>query len=527
MNDISGDTLDLNYGGTGAQQGTRENIVKLKGLLRRRTRTWWNKAFLFKYIEKSLIPRGLRIQIFPSFPIMDETFKTKWEDLANTCSVGFLTLLRDLNETSLGVMESEIELIQTQLQKELDPAKLKQLNDEVDLECQRWVKEIHANKLQKLSRDINDKQTGSVYRWRSTNARSRSRSRKNHPSRSRSTSFASSLSTDEQSSAGNLDACHALDVPSMSQVQTRPTHKKKRTIPFQKENVTSTDLHCPFKGIEQSKLSVNREIVREYLANINEFKSPGPDELHPRVLKEIVEEILEPLSIIFENSWRTGEVPEDWRRANVVPIFKKGKKVDPGNYRPVSLTSIPGKIFEQIIKQHVCKYMDKNEVLNQSQHGKPTAVNSLIHATSAHDSSTIKAIPIGQFLRVRQICSTNFKFEKRASYLAERFRHRGYSNRGLTSRELRVRVHEHVRDIGAARVIPDPRELKTLPRHFKSAHNCDPRSLRVCCIDVVHLGSRGGNAKRLLAQKEARWITTLDTLSPRGLNEHLGFSSFL
>ncbi|XP_073533229.1 acid-sensing ion channel 3-like isoform X3 [Phyllobates terribilis] len=101
-----------------------------------------------------------------------------------------------------------------------------------------------------------------------------------------------------------------------------------------KENVTSTDLHCPFKGIEESKLSVNRKIVREYLANINEFKSPGPDELHPRVLKEIVEEILEPLSIIFENSWRTGEVPEDWRRANVVPIFKKGKKVDPGNYRP-------------------------------------------------------------------------------------------------------------------------------------------------------------------------------------------------
>ncbi|XP_073532281.1 general transcription factor IIH subunit 3 isoform X2 [Phyllobates terribilis] len=63
-------------------------------------------------------------------------------------------------------------------------------------------------------------------------------------------------------------------------------------------------------------------------------QSPGPDELHPRVLKEIIEEILEPLSIIFENSWRTGEVPEDWRRANVVPIFKKGKKVDPGNYRP-------------------------------------------------------------------------------------------------------------------------------------------------------------------------------------------------
>ncbi|XP_073510800.1 uncharacterized protein [Phyllobates terribilis] len=138
-------------------------------------------------------------------------------------------------------------------------------------------------------------------------------------------------------------------------VEETGKRKKKKTggaAQEVKENVTSTDLHCPFKGIEESKLSVNRKIVREYLANINEFKSPGPDELHPRVLKEIVEEILEPLSIIFENSWRTGEVPEDWRRANVVPIFKKGKKVDPGNYRPISI-EIPirdPKLYRNLIK---------------------------------------------------------------------------------------------------------------------------------------------------------------------------------
>ena len=58
---------------------------------------------------------------------------------------------------------------------------------------------------------------------------------------------------------------------------------------------------------------------------MNEFKSPGLDELHRKVLKELAKELSELLSIIFLESWETREVPEDWRRANV-PIFKKGKK---------------------------------------------------------------------------------------------------------------------------------------------------------------------------------------------------------
>ena len=44
-----------------------------------------------------------------------------------------------------------------------------------------------------------------------------------------------------------------------------------------------------------------------------------------------------------------GEVPEDWRKANVTPVFKKGKKEDPGNYRQVSLTSSPGQMMEQLM----------------------------------------------------------------------------------------------------------------------------------------------------------------------------------
>jgi len=71
----------------------------------------------------------------------------------------------------------------------------------------------------------------------------------------------------------------------------------------------------------------------------------------------------------FERSWRTGEVPEDWRKANVTPVFKKSKKEDPGNYRPVSLTSIPGKIMEQLILEVIMKQVEEKKVIRSSQHG--------------------------------------------------------------------------------------------------------------------------------------------------------------
>ena len=62
-------------------------------------------------------------------------------------------------------------------------------------------------------------------------------------------------------------------------------------------------------------------------------------------------------------------MPEDWRRSNVVTIFKIGKKEEPGNYRPVSLTSIPRKILEQIAKWSLCKHLENNAVITRSQHG--------------------------------------------------------------------------------------------------------------------------------------------------------------
>ena len=83
-------------------------------------------------------------------------------------------------------------------------------------------------------------------------------------------------------------------------------------------------------------------------------KSIGPDEIHPRVLRELAEVIAEPLCIIYQHSLLTGEVPKDWRLASVTPIYKKGCKEDLGNYRPISLTSVPGKVMEQVRPHCLC-----------------------------------------------------------------------------------------------------------------------------------------------------------------------------
>ena len=87
----------------------------------------------------------------------------------------------------------------------------------------------------------------------------------------------------------------------------------------------------------------------------------GPDGLHPRVLRELVDVVAKPLSVIFRQSWLTGDVPADWRLPNVTPIFKKGQKDDPGSYRPISLTSVCGKVMEWINSGTIMNQLKVNQ----------------------------------------------------------------------------------------------------------------------------------------------------------------------
>ncbi|NXM92890.1 LORF2 protein, partial [Sylvia borin] len=133
---------------------------------------------------------------------------------------------------------------------------------------------------------------------------------------------------------------------------------------------------------------IQEEAVRELLRSLYTHKSMGPDGIHPRVMRELADELAKPLSIIYQQSWLTGEVPEDWKLANVIPVNKKGRKEDPSNYRPVSLTSVPSKIMEQFILRAIMQHLQDSLGIRPSQHGFRNGRSCLTNLVSFYDQVT-------------------------------------------------------------------------------------------------------------------------------------------
>ena len=110
-------------------------------------------------------------------------------------------------------------------------------------------------------------------------------------------------------------------------------------------------------------------MVRKKIKKLKVNKSPGPDQIHPRVLHDINDAICKPITIIFNTSIKTKTLPSEWKKANVTAIYKKGNKSQPGNYRPVSLTAILCKVLESLIRDEIITHMKKNKLFSDKQFG--------------------------------------------------------------------------------------------------------------------------------------------------------------
>jgi hypothetical protein len=113
-----------------------------------------------------------------------------------------------------------------------------------------------------------------------------------------------------------------------------------------------------------------RKSICDSIRELSNGFACGPDGLPPYFYKQLCVQVAIPLHAIFERSLESGYVPLDWRSAVVTPAFKgKGKRSEPGGYRPISLTCCASRIMERIIKNFVTQHLNNNNLLSSNQHG--------------------------------------------------------------------------------------------------------------------------------------------------------------
>ena len=117
------------------------------------------------------------------------------------------------------------------------------------------------------------------------------------------------------------------------------------------------------------EITITLKGVEGLLKGLNPNKASGQVEISPRLLKELHHEIAPILTKIYRSSLSTGIVPNDWKTALVAPVYKKGPKYKPSNYRPISLTCIASKLIEHILVSCIMTHFDSNDLLSPFQHG--------------------------------------------------------------------------------------------------------------------------------------------------------------
>ena len=123
----------------------------------------------------------------------------------------------------------------------------------------------------------------------------------------------------------------------------------------------------PYPTIQS--IQIHRDGVIQLMQQLDYSKAYGLDKIPGHLLKETAVELSSPLTLIFQASLKQGQLPKDWKHANITPVFKKGVRSSPVNYRPISLTCICCKILEHIVCSSIYAHLDENKILSDVQHG--------------------------------------------------------------------------------------------------------------------------------------------------------------
>ena len=156
---------------------------------------------------------------------------------------------------------------------------------------------------------------------------------------------------------------------------------------FSQESLTSEDspTYCTQQILD---VPITEVAVSKRLEALKISKSPGPDQIHPRILKEAKCSIVKPLTLIFRKSLDSGQLPAGWKTAHISAIFKKGQKNRAENYRPVSLTSIVVKLLEGIIREHITAHMKQHHLFSTAQFGFLSGRSTVLQLLTVLDKWT-------------------------------------------------------------------------------------------------------------------------------------------
>ena len=139
------------------------------------------------------------------------------------------------------------------------------------------------------------------------------------------------------------------------------------TVPEEEEE---EDVPCLVRMEDKLEVVEYTELkVIKVIDSLRREAAGGPDEIPPKVLKEICNEVAKPLVLLFTKSLEEKRIPDEWRDSYVVPIYKGGSKFVPKNYRPVNLTIAVMKIKEAIDRAEIVRHIERHELLSSSQHG--------------------------------------------------------------------------------------------------------------------------------------------------------------
>ena len=160
------------------------------------------------------------------------------------------------------------------------------------------------------------------------------------------------------------------------------------------------DINQDTERIKLQTLDIDKDTIIAKLRNLKLNKSPGIDNIPTTFLIKTANSISYPLLKIFLQSFQSSEVPEDWKRSNVFPKFKSGDKLDPSNYRPISLTCHICKVFESIVKDEIATFLNTNTLIKNNQHGfvkNKSCLTNLLTFTEYLHENLDKGDPVDVF----------------------------------------------------------------------------------------------------------------------------------